>query len=196
VHAFHHGDLDVLLLDGVRPLLDELRRRGLIDASFFLRYWDGGPHLRVRLRATVDDAAPVRELALRRLRSYLAAHPAPQAADGALDGYAELAAGFARAEGMAEFLPRPLPNNTVHAIAYRPETGRYGHGPSLDAVERHFAESSRIALGLVAAGTTSGQRHTAALAALLLTWTAFTPQPVHPTAISPRMAVWGARKPR
>lgn|GEM_PF-564180 len=178
VHAFHHGDLDVLLLRGARPLVEHLRRRGLVDGFFFLRYWDGGPHLRLRLRATTAPAL-VEAVALRWLRHYLTEHPAPAAPDD-LAGYPAYAAALARAEGMAEFLPKPLPNNTAHAIAYRPETGRYGDGPALDAVERHFVESSRIALGLIAAGTDRNQRHTVALSALLLTASAFarTPNPL------------------
>ena len=172
VHAFYHGDLDVLLLDGVLPLVEHLRRRGLTDASFFLRYWDGGPHLRLRLRAG-SAAGHVEALALRWLRRYLSAHPAQEVPS--LDRYAEAAAAFATAEGMDEFLPEPLPNNTVLPFPYRPEIARYGDGASLAAVEQHFAESSRIALGLIAAGTDRDQRHTVAVSAILLTWTAFTP---------------------
>jgi hypothetical protein len=165
VHVFYHGELDVLLTDAVRPLTDDLRRRGLIDGFFFLRYWDGGKHLRVRLRSsTVDD--PVEELALAALRRYLAACPSPDFPD--LDGYPAAAAAYAEAEGVTDYLREPMPNNTAHAIAYVPETERYGQ--FLAAAEQHFVESSRIALGLITAGTTKDQRHTAALSALLLTW--------------------------
>jgi hypothetical protein len=173
VHAFYHGNLDTLLLDAVRPLVTDLRRRELIDGFFFLRYWDGGQHLRLRLSSTVDTEA----IALGHLRRYLAAHPAEDFLE--LDRYPEFAARFAQAEGVADYLREPMPNNTVHAIPYRPETERYGDGESLAAVERHFVESSRIALGVIAAGTTRDERHTAALAAILL---AGRPRPVAPAS--------------
>ena len=166
VHAFYHGNLDVLLLDAVRPLVAELRERRLIDGYFFLRYWDGGQHLRLRLDSTVDGE--VERLALDRLRRYLAANPAADFAG--MDRYPDLAASYAAGEGVTDYLREPMPNNTVHAIPYRPETERYGEGAALAAVERHFVESSRIALGLIAAGATRDQRHTVALAATLLAW--------------------------
>lgn len=169
LHAFHHGDLDELLLHGVRPLVTRLRQEELIDGFFFLRYWDGGPHLRIRLSPVTAAAAPdVRGIALGRLRDHLTAHPSRDLPD--LGGYAASAARLAAGEGMTDYLRAPLPNNTVHEIPYRPETDRYGEGASLAAAERHFTESSRIALGLIGAGSTPDQRCGAALSALLLAW--------------------------
>lgn len=171
VHAFHHGDLDRLLVDGVRPLLAELGGEGLVERSFFLRYWDGGPHVRLRLRpASTVDVDEIERRALAALRRYLAEHPAPDS--DAITEYDRYAPTLAAREGVTEFLRRPLPNNSVHVIPYRPETDRYGDGESLAAAERHFAESSRIALGLIAAGANRGQRHTTALCAIMLGWLA------------------------
>jgi thiopeptide-type bacteriocin biosynthesis protein len=173
VHAFYHGDLDVLLLDGVAPVVADLRRRSLVDGFFYLRYWDGGQHLRVRLRTGNEDA--VRRLALDGLHRYLSACPSKDFLE--LERYPEYAAVLAADEGLTNHLRSPMPNNTVHEIAYRPETDRYGHGAELAAVERHFVESSRIALGLVGAGANRDQRHTAALSAILLAWHGASPTP-------------------
>ena len=171
VHAFHHGDQDALLLGGVRPLLAELRAAGLVEEFFFLRYWDGGPHLRLRfLPPSTVDGDQLQRLVLDRLRRHLAAHPAPESA--AVADYPRFAPVLARREGVTEYLRRPRPNNTVRPVRYVPETERYGDGADLVAVERHFGESSRIALGLIAAGATRGQRHTTALCAVQLAWLA------------------------
>jgi len=171
LHAFHHGDLDALLMHAVRPLLARLRADRLLDRYFFLRYWDGGPHLRLRLLPPpAVDAADVERLAVAWLRGYLAEHPAPDLP--AIADYPRFAPALAGREGVDGYLPHPLPNNSVHAIAYVPEVDRYGDGESLAAVEAHFAESSRIALGLVCAGAGRRQRHTAALCAVMLGWRA------------------------
>jgi lantibiotic biosynthesis dehydratase-like protein len=166
LHAFHDGDLDDLLLGGVRPLVGELYRESLIDGFFYLRYWDGGRHLRIRL--SCPRPGPVRDLALPRLREQLAAMPPGQAAEPG--AYAAAAAVLAEREGMTDYLRAPLPPGTVHEIDYRPEYGRYGTGSALATAERHFAESSRIALGLIAAGADRGRRHIAAFCALVLAW--------------------------
>jgi Lantibiotic biosynthesis dehydratase C-term len=192
LHAFYQGDLDMLLLDGVRPLLNELRSASAIDGFFFLRYWDGGPHLRIRFSPTgVAQGSPgptcpiaekVRDLALSRLGAFMAARPSGDLPG--LSSYPEEAARRAAAEGVRQYLTVPKPNNTVHEIAYRPETDRYGEGASLMAVERHFVASSRIALGLIAAGLTREQRHTVALSAIVLTWWAHRVRPAHPASVS------------
>jgi hypothetical protein len=184
VHAFCHGDLDALLLDGVRPLVTRLRAEGLVDGFFFLRYWDGGPHLRVRLSAPGGEQA-VRDRAVGWLRGYLRANPSADLINAVT--YRSAAARYAAAEGVAAYLPKPMPNNSVHEIPYRPETDRYGEGQSLATVERHFVESSRIALGLVAAGLNPSQRYTAALSAVALAWrTGPLPRPPLKNAYEPR----------
>ncbi len=166
IHAYYHGDLDVLLREAVRPLVAEFRAAGLIDGYFFLRYWDGGPHLRVRL--STGTGRDVEARALDHLRGYLAARPSADL-PGA-DRYPREAARRAAAEGLTDYLRVPVPNNTARPVAYRPEHHRYGYGAALAAVERHFVESSRIALGLVTAGLTRDRRHAAAFAAIILGW--------------------------
>jgi len=166
IHAYYHGDLDVLLVEGLRPIVDDLHGAGFIDGFFFLRYWDGGPHLRIRL--SVPRGHDVESVMLIRLRAYLAVRPSRDLPE--LGRYPEEAARRATEEGVTEYLRAPMPNNSAYAIAYRPEHDRYGYGEELATVERHFVESSRIALGLVAAGLTRDQRHTAAFVAMALTW--------------------------
>jgi thiopeptide-type bacteriocin biosynthesis protein len=55
---------DGYLLRVVAPLVDELDACGMIDAHFFIRYLEGGPHLRVRLHPTAGQASNTRDLAL------------------------------------------------------------------------------------------------------------------------------------
>ena len=186
LHAFHHADHDRLLLGAVDPLVAELHGAGLLARWFFLRYWDGGPHVRLRLLpAAGADPGLVRRIALERLWRHLAEYPAADTLSAA--GYARFAPALAEREGLDSYLREPLPNNTVHEIAYRPETGRYGTGEALAAVERHFAESSRIALGLIAAGATRHHRHTAALGMVMLAWlaTGHRPAPALPESGEP-----------
>ena len=57
LHFFHHGDLDRLLVECVGPLVLALKREGAIAESFFLRYWNGGPHIRLRLAVSPEIAS-------------------------------------------------------------------------------------------------------------------------------------------
>ncbi|MCG8460448.1 MAG: thiopeptide-type bacteriocin biosynthesis protein [Holophagales bacterium] len=63
----HHGDdcygpeLDRLLLAGVGPCVERCLARGAIRSYFFLRYGEGGSHLRIRLQGS-DPGSCRREL--------------------------------------------------------------------------------------------------------------------------------------
>jgi thiopeptide-type bacteriocin biosynthesis protein len=49
-HLFHSGDREALLTEVVRPVVSDLWSGGAIDGFFFIRYEEGGKHLRLRLR--------------------------------------------------------------------------------------------------------------------------------------------------
>jgi hypothetical protein len=167
-HLFHYGDLDALVTAVVAPLVAELTGSGAIEGHFFLRYWEGGPHVRLRLRpANRDLAGPVRDLVRARATEYLASHSStPRLAP---ESYRALAEKLGRAERRDEYETGLRPNDSVQFIAYRPEYAAYGDDACLAAVEQHFTESSTIALGLLRSGRSREQRAASALAALTTT---------------------------
>jgi thiopeptide-type bacteriocin biosynthesis protein len=167
-HLFHQGDLDLLLTRLVRPLTADLAEAGLSRGSFFLRYWEGGAHVRLRVLPAEGAAGAVGDRIARAADAYFAAHPSTAAMSA--EQYAVMAADLARHEGMADFARVMHPTDSVVFIPYRPEHDRYGYGVSLAAVERHFATSSRIALDLLAAGPTADQRSTVAFSFTVLAW--------------------------
>ena len=59
VHIYYHDGLDGLIDGAARPLVAELRARALIDKHFFVRYWQGGPHLRLRLLPSAGVSEPL-----------------------------------------------------------------------------------------------------------------------------------------
>lgn len=163
-HVFFHGDLDVLLTDVLVPLAGELP-----GEFFFLRYWDGGPHLRVRARTAAGAGrAEVRRLVGARFGDYLARNPSADRWSNAT--YAPLAAQLAAKERVSSPTIALEPNNSVAFLDYEPEHDRYGYGASMRAVERHFAESSRLALPVVAMGAPATRRATLALGCILTAW--------------------------
>jgi thiopeptide-type bacteriocin biosynthesis protein len=49
--AYVRGEeLTALLRGGIRPFVEEARAAALCDRFFFIRYWEGGPHVRLRMR--------------------------------------------------------------------------------------------------------------------------------------------------
>lgn len=146
-HLYYHGNAELLLGRLVRPLVGSLLRAGTIDHFFFIRYALGGPHVRLRLRATAGTPAASRsveetageaaaeffarwpsteprppELVLRRTREILAADPSET--DATL-----------------------YPDNHLRCVQFRPEVERYGGPGLIGAALDFFALSSVRALG-------------------------------------------------
>ncbi|MEU8197126.1 lantibiotic dehydratase C-terminal domain-containing protein [Microbispora amethystogenes] len=174
LHAFHRGGTDRLITQAVGGLLRSLTADGLLVRHFFLRYWEGGPHVRLRLRpAARPDEVEARARAA--LERHLAAYPSSHEADWDAGKYAAAAERFARAENLTHYDRRVRTRDTVEAVAYRPEYATYGGPEAIDAVEEHFCDSSRIALALLDGGIEPGRRVGFAAAALMLALAAWEP---------------------
>jgi hypothetical protein len=167
-HLFHHGDLDALAAAVVAPAVHDLTATGLVTGAFFLRYWEGGPHLRLRLRAA-DPAAcrRIRAEVRERAAGYFAEHPT--AAAVTRDGYRAFAAAMARGERRERHDDRLRESDAVEFIPYEPELSAFGDAACVEAVERHFTTSSDLALAVVAAGEPMPRRAAVALACLTAT---------------------------
>lgn len=168
VHVFYHDDLDQVVVHAVRPLVAELGSRGLATEYFFLRYWNGGPHVRLRvLPCRAVDREAVVGVISDSLTRFLARHPATtMMSPEEYDGYARTLGEWEAERDVA----RLRSNNSFAFLDYRRESGRYGVGPGMQAVERHFCDASRIALCALVRGADRSRLTNAALAILFLTW--------------------------
>jgi len=155
-HVFTGHPLDLVVCGLLPAVLDDLRPRGLADRFFFIRHWQFGPHLRLRVRATAPDAEP-------RIRAALDAHTTAFFADlpstpaMTEHQYAELAARFGPMEPGTQ-AGTLASNDSLAFIRYQPENTKYGHGAALRAAEECFATCSELALAAATAQWTPAQR--------------------------------------
>lgn len=163
-HLFHSGDLDPLITGVVDPVSRELAAEGTVTGAFFLRYWEGGQHVRLRLEVPDPARAPrVHELVGERAAAHFAAHPSPPVDAAA---YRVFAAAMAAGERRESYDERLRPAGTVAFIRYRREYEAYGNAACVAAAERHFAVSSELALEVLRARTEMARRAAIGLAAL------------------------------
>ncbi|MGH4023796.1 MAG: thiopeptide-type bacteriocin biosynthesis protein [Pseudonocardiaceae bacterium] len=168
-HLFHQGDIDRMLVGLVAPLEHELTAERLIDGWFFLRYWEGGNHVRLRLLVPDGSARDrVRELVTARGEEYFRRNPSPELLHP--EQYRRIAADLAGAENLSGYATELYPNDSVVFLPYRREHDRYGYGTAMEAVERHFMDSSRIALDLLTRRLTAQQRDSVCFSLMLLAW--------------------------
>lgn len=171
VYLHYRGDLNALLRDAVGPLVRELLATGVADDYFFLRYWDGGSHVRLRLALRdPGEADRAREAIAEHATGFFTRSPSGESLSP--DEYARVAAQLAERENRTGYLQEQRPNNSYEFVPYRPEYRRYGTGRSLAAVESHFCDSSRAALALVDREPSRAHRDLACLSMLLIAWLA------------------------
>ena len=132
LHVFfdRRGDCEIAALGAAQAI-----RACAVDPTdwFFIRYSEGGPHVRIRLgRGAIGGYEGIRS----RLQALAAAFE-PATPDEALGGFAD-------AQG------RMFERGSVVDIDYVPETRRYGGRHALDASERLFRISTAIAIKVMA----------------------------------------------
>jgi thiopeptide-type bacteriocin biosynthesis protein len=148
LHVFYADRQDDLLEETIGPLIADTRSAGLVDLAFFLRHWESGPHVRVRLQCVAARSSKVSEEAHQRIRLWLEKNPSNDIDKTRLEGsmrrLSELEHGSVQEFDLA-------PNNSVQVMTYTPETAKYGGMAGIAIAERFFSGSSRIALETIAA---------------------------------------------
>jgi hypothetical protein len=148
LHIFYGGDENSLLLEAVRPTLQRLRSDGAIDLYFFVRYWNGGPHVRVRVQCRWSARDVERELECG-IAPFLRQTP------GAMLEIAEYEASVARIREIEERLAAAAvditepfeqlqPPNSIQPRPYNFDARRYG-AKTMDDTHDHAWVSSELA---------------------------------------------------
>ena len=154
MHIFYSANPSRLLVNCIAPLVADLRAQQLISRWFFIRYWMGGPHVRLRLLpAEGVSEQTVKTAAETAIQGYLTRRPALFEMDPKLlkKHYRKM---FEAEYGREAFLARygedgeveTYQSNTIHYIDYEAEYQRYAGPLGLDISERHFEVSSDIVL--------------------------------------------------
>jgi hypothetical protein len=153
-HVFYAANPRPLLLQCIRPLVDELEAEGLLANYFFMNYWLEGPHVRLRMKPTSPSAEPeLRRRTEQAIDAFLAARPALYEVDSGFlnDFYNTLFEiefpGSERGHYQDEQGRMNLrPNNSRSAEPYEPEYGKYGGPAGIELAEWHFRHSSDLVI--------------------------------------------------
>ncbi|WP_167477798.1 thiopeptide-type bacteriocin biosynthesis protein [Nocardia arthritidis] len=146
LHVHRYSGQDEFLVDGLAPVLAGLRSSGGISQSFFLRYWQGGHHVRVRFRVAAADADAVTAEAATKLAAYLAEFPDSTSFD--VDEFRAAQPTMAALEN--EDVAEVQPPDTVRYAEYTPEYEKYGGRRGVALAEEYFTSSSDIVLAALA----------------------------------------------
>ncbi|SJZ65467.1 thiopeptide-type bacteriocin biosynthesis domain-containing protein [Chitinophaga eiseniae] len=121
VHLFHAADLNRLLQLLVGPVVQQTG-----CPYFFIRYREGGQHIRLRLHVAPGSLTEIRRLLQDAAQAYFTAYPSCRE---------------------KAFPTQQLqPNDTLQYIPYVRETSRYGNEQTMPLAEQQFGFSSAYVL--------------------------------------------------
>jgi thiopeptide-type bacteriocin biosynthesis protein len=138
------GKSERWLTEILLPLTRDWRGQGIINSWFFIRYWEGGPHLRLRLRGLAPEHLPAVMAQLGQdLGSYLSAQPVSRETYYAGHSFDGLPVDDSSLPWFTE--------GSLVEIPYEPEFVRYGGTAAMAASEDLFAVSSQLTASMIAA---------------------------------------------
>jgi thiopeptide-type bacteriocin biosynthesis protein len=149
------------LVDDVMPAVRDLVAQGKASDWFFIRYWEGGPHLRLRLANIIHGD---RKRFLEALQLKVEARMSENAMTRD-EYYAQHS--FDGESVDVDALPW-YGDGQIVEIAYEPETVRYGGPQALLLSEGLFSVSSELAVQIVGATRSHFEKRLAAAFVLML----------------------------
>lgn len=165
------------LIEVVQPHIQALRSSGRISQWFFMKYWEGGPHIRLRVKeiSSIDFVA---------LKHALLTEVAHYQTDNTLTREAFYKHNKFDGEALdADALPWFEPGS-VEEITYQPELDRYGGEYAMPVSEQLFCASSEFALDILSRSLeTTNDKITLAFDLLLMGSSHLNPEQKSPASL-------------
>ncbi len=136
IYIYYAEPWEDLLVKAIKPVCDWINENQLVSRYFFIRYWERGPHIRLRFfgdEKILENLVKPRVEAI--LTSWMSKNPSHR-----------------EEPEWVQTLPTEeqwYPNNSLQYIRYEPETDRYGGSSAITVSEDHFQQSSEITFTLL-----------------------------------------------
>ncbi len=136
VYLFYNEPWEEFLQKAIEPYVNTAIQTGIAQQYFFIRYWENGPHIRLRLKGEVDMVTTILKPNLEEhFTNYFESMPSRRIEP-------QYPASFSEAL-------KWLPNNSIHYKNYEPELDRYGGNVGVLLSEEQFMISSQTVLDLI-----------------------------------------------
>ena len=131
-YLYYHEPWETFITKAVSPFIDKMLEKHLVKRFFFIRYWEKGPHIRLRFQGnkqTIEEK--IKPNLIKHFEDYYKELPSQYQSEKIKE--------IAKAENW-------YPNNSVQFIEYEPEVVRYGGQYAISVAEEHFQCSSKAVL--------------------------------------------------
>lgn len=141
IHIYYYDNQDFLIMNGICPVLKKYN----ISDFFFIRYWEHGPHIRLRLLNLDKNTFEAIKV---KINTFIKSKPSDIRIIE--DEYCKLSADYAKKENInKKSISYMLPNNTLHNAAYTPEIEKFHGEEGVTIAEDEFIYSSALAVNIL-----------------------------------------------
>ena len=138
-YIYYGEPLDKVVELAVIPFVQEVMKNEWVENFFFIRYWEKGPHIRLRFLGDPEKLeSELKPFFIKYFDEFFAKHPSERQEPNFADDVSEE--------------HRWFPNDSVQFIEYEPETERYGGDDCLIISEEFFQYSSETIFELMSEG--------------------------------------------
>ncbi len=133
VHLYYNEPWETFLVESVAPYIQTILKTEIATSYFFIRYWEKGPHIRLRLKGekkVLDEV--VKPNLTEYFQSYMETHPSKRTEPDYPEGFSES--------------DKWRKNNAIYVEGYILELNRYGGKEGLNISETQFQLSSETIL--------------------------------------------------
>lgn len=150
MHIFYYDNQDVILSECIDKILYE---NGVLD-FFFIRYWENGPHIRLRLK---DIGSIGFNKIMESIYNYIDINPSKMIVDE--EEYKIRAKKLGEKENLKNIDEYIISNNQIKKYDYVPELKKYHGEFGIKIAEKEFIHSSKLVLKLLRSKPSQAQKY-------------------------------------
>jgi len=136
VYLYYNEPWETFLKQGVFPIVKKIIGEQFADEYFFIRYWEKGPHVRLRFKGDEKIlSTKIKPILIKHFNRFFADNPSQREE-------------LKMHESVSEKFSLH-PNNSIQFIEYEPEIERYGGEFGILIAEKQFMNSSNAILEII-----------------------------------------------
>ena len=128
-HLYYSGNSDFFIIKAIAPFIQQVLKSKKVKHYFFIRYWERGPHIRIRFKGNSDVLInEIKPFIIDFFQKYYDQYPSKRQDPEWVKDLPENEKWF--------------PNNSIQFVEYEPEVERYGGIKAIAIAEEQFQASS------------------------------------------------------